>query len=264
MQQVAYCLEELDENWIKLADVDQSITKYPGMIFDSINHIVDSSNVKNVSLTFLNNKFDNQILAVTVTKMEVEKSKNPDKWEQARQTELASLKKFGVFTEIDRQDIPNNHPDPIGCRWLYTLKQYPYDTYQKNEPEAENGAIYKARLIVQGMNEECDDTYSPTPMSESIRLIISLAVINNWDIKFTDVSTAFLHADVIGHPYVFPPDTEGMENTNIVWKLNKAQYGLKSAPKAWNKHLTNVLKKLGWIQSVLDECIFLKRNLYPI
>ena len=109
------------------------------------------------------------LLLVTVKKVEMEKSKYPDKWEQARQSELDSLRKFGVFTEIDRQDIPNDHPDPIGCRWLYTLKNYPFDTYQKGSPEAEGEATHKARLIVQGMNGECDDTYSPTPMSESIR-----------------------------------------------------------------------------------------------
>ena len=190
----------------------------------------------------------------------MQKSKFPDRWEQARKKELDSLKKFNVFTEIDRQDIPNDHPDPIGCRWLYTLKHYPYDTYQKQAPEAEAEATHKARLIVQGMNEECDDTYSPTPMAESIRLVITLAVSNNWDIRFTDVSTAFLHADVIGNPYVYPPETENLDNTNTVWKLNKAQYGLKSAPKAWNQHLTKVLKGLGWTQSVLDECIFFKQN----
>ena len=190
----------------------------------------------------------------------MQKSKFPDRWEEARKKELDSLKKFNVFTEIDRQDIPNDHPDPIGCRWLYTLKHYPYDTYQKQSPEAEAEATHKARLIVQGMNEECDDTYSPTPMAESIRLVITLAVSNNWDIRFTDVSTAFLHADVIGNPYIYSPEKENLENTNIVWKLNKAQYGLKSAPKAWNQHLTKVLKNLGWTQSVLDECVFLRKR----
>merc|ERR1711915_217561 len=97
---------------------------------------------------------------------------------------------------------------PIGCRWLYTLKDYPYDTYQKNNPEAEKNARYKARLIVQGMNEQIDDTYSPTPSAELVRICLTIAVIGNWVIKFADVSTAFLHADVIGNPYVYPPEKE--------------------------------------------------------
>ena len=239
---------------------DESLSKYQNNMFETINMIVDQSCIEPIDLKFLNNNFDNQTLAVTVKKSDMQKSKFPDRWEEARKKELESLKKFNVFTEIDRQDIPNDHPDPIGCRWLYTLKHYPYDTYQKQSPEAEGEATHKARLIVQGMNEECDDTYSPTPMAESIRLVITLAISNHWDIRFTDVSTAFLHADVIGNPYIYPPETENLDNTNIVWKLNKAQYGLKSAPKAWNQHLTKVLKNLGWTQSVLDECIFFKKK----
>ena len=45
-----------------------------------------------------------------------------------------------------------------------------------------------------------------------------------------------------------------------MWRLNKALYGLKSAPKAWAQHLASVLKSLGWERSVLDECVFFKRN----
>ena len=76
-------------------------------------------------------------MAVTFSARHVEKSKFPEKWEEARQKELKSLKEFKVFDVIDRQDIPNDHPNPIGCRWLYTLKDYPFDTYQTNAPEAE-------------------------------------------------------------------------------------------------------------------------------
>ena len=153
------------------------------------------------------------------------------KWEAARQKEMESLRKFKVFDVIDRQEIPKGHPDPIGCRWLYTLKEYPHDTYQSDDPEAEATSRYKARLIVQGMHEEVDDTYSPTPTAESVRTCLTLAVKMNWDIRFTDVSTAFLHVAVEGNKYVHPPSTEGLDVTKV-WRLNKALYGLKSAPKA--------------------------------
>ena len=65
------------------------------------------------------------------------------------------------FEVVDRQDIPKDHSDPIGCRWLYTLKDYPFDEYQKDNPEAEKEARYKARLIAQGMNES--GNVSPPP-----------------------------------------------------------------------------------------------------
>ena len=123
MEKVAFIPENVNGNWLKLFDKYDPMTKYPNNIFNQINMIVNKENIPQIDLTFLNNKFDNQILAVTVKKLDVEMSKFPEKWEKARQSELDSLKKFGVFTEIDRQNIPNDHPDPIGCRWLYTLKK---------------------------------------------------------------------------------------------------------------------------------------------
>ena len=39
---------------------------------------------------------------------------------------MASLRKFDVYEVGDRQEIPVDHPDPIGCRWLYHLKDYPF------------------------------------------------------------------------------------------------------------------------------------------
>ena len=98
---------------------------------------------------------------------------------RSEKTEMDSLHKFKVYDVVDQQTIPNDHPTPIGCRWLYTLKDYPYDTYQKNNPEAEKNARYKARLIVQGMNEQIDDTYSPTPSAESVRICLTIAVIGD-------------------------------------------------------------------------------------
>merc|ERR1711915_262850 len=97
-------------------------------------------------------------------------------------------------------------------------------------------------------------------MAESVRICLTIAVIGNWVIKFADVSTAFLHADVIGNPYVYPPETENMENETKVWKLKKALYGLKSAPKAWYEHVSTLVKNLGWKRSDLDECVFFKEK----
>ena len=68
------------------------------------------------------------------------------------------------------------------------------------------------------MNEEVDDTYSPTPTVESVRICLTISVICEWIIKFTDVSTAFLHADVIGNKYVYPPETENLGPTSLETK----------------------------------------------
>merc|ERR1711911_27125 len=95
-------------------------TRSTTKMVNAINMIVDTTTIPDLNLTMFANKFKNQILAVTVSKREVEKSKFPEKWEEARKKEMDSLKKFKVFEVVDQQTIPNDHPTPIGCRWLYS------------------------------------------------------------------------------------------------------------------------------------------------
>ena len=74
-------------------------------------------------MNLFENSNHNQILAVTVNNRQMEKSTLPEKWEEARQKEMESLRHHKVFEVVDRQEIPNDHPNPISCRWLYTLKE---------------------------------------------------------------------------------------------------------------------------------------------
>ncbi len=45
---------------------------------------------------------------------------------------------------------------------------------------------------------------------------------------------------------------------NLVCKLNKSIYGLKQSPRCWNTTLDSHLKKIGFIQSKADPCIYHK------
>ena len=41
-------------------------------------------------------------------------------------------------------------------------------------------------------------------------------------------------------------------------KLLKSLYGLKQAPRNWNKNIVDHIKSIGFTQSVLDNCLFVK------
>ena len=112
------------------------------------------------------------------------------------------------------------------------------------------------RLVCRGFNEpvyDKDETYASTPGITSLKLVLNHALNKGHKVYVGDISTAFLHADVKGTVYVRPPpDYVPKKNVKagdeVLWKLKKAMYGLKSAPKSWQTHFVSVLIDLGFQQ----------------
>lgn len=77
------------------------------------------------------------------------------------------------------------------------------------------------------------DTYSLVVKSPTIRAVLHLATVNNWEIKQLNVKHAFLYGDLTETVYMHqPPGFINKEKPGYMCKLNKAIYGLKQAPRA--------------------------------
>ena len=131
-------------------------------------------------------------------------------------------------------------------------EKYRLNTYDHGNESAIEGPKYKARLVVQGFTEQPCETYSPTPMLQSVRTMLSMACEYEWEIKLADVSTAFLHATVVESTFVGPPTCLSL-SMDVCWSLSKALYGLKSAPRSWSQHLAEVVISGGWKQSLVEQ-----------
>ena len=70
-----------------------------------------------------------------------------------------------------------------------------------------------------------------------------------------DISTAFLHASLDYEFYVWPPK-EYYPGQKVLWRLKKALYGLKEAPKAWQDHFAEVLLNLGGCRMKADANLY--------
>lgn len=74
-----------------------------------------------------------------------------------------------------------------------------------------------------------------------------------------DVKTAFLNGKIDRLKYItLPPGVEGNRKTTVC-KLNKALYGLATAPKCWYMTFNSFILLHGFIGSVREPCLYTKK-----
>ena len=161
--------------------------------------------------------------------------------------ELNSLEDNDVW---DRVDLPKDRK-AIGSKWVFKRKRNAEGNVER----------YKARLVAQGYTQknaiDYDETFSPVVRFESIRTIIALAAKHNLRLHQIDVTIAFLNGTLEEVIYMKQP--EGFEikgKERMVCKLKKSIYGLNQSPRCWNQALDDHLKKIGFISSMNDPCIY--------
>ena len=191
-----------------------------------------------------------------------ERFKNPLFWQSADFTyeeekagmnkEMQSMLNFDVFEEVKMAGLtPAQLETVISTRWVKTRK---------------SDGTCRCRIVVRGYDqvvEDPDETYASTPSHLTLKTLLTLAVARGWHVTLADVSTAFLHASMDGEVLVLPP-VEYYPSGDVVWKLKRALYGLKNAPKLWQQHLASTLESKGFQRMKSDPNLYFhaKRKIY--
>ncbi|GJR08094.1 ribonuclease H-like domain, reverse transcriptase, RNA-dependent DNA polymerase [Tanacetum coccineum] len=174
-----------------------------------------------------------------------------EKWIEAMEIELDSINKNNTWTLTT---LPTNQK-AIGLKWVFKTKR-----------DAKGKIIkYKARLVAKGYVQEqgidFDEVFAPVARIETVRLILALAAYHGWQVHHLDVKSAFLHGDLKEEVYVTQPEGFIQQgNSGKVYKLTKALYGLRQAPRAWNMKLDQTLKSLDFKKCNLEQAVYTKRS----
>nr|GEV49642.1 retrotransposon protein, putative, unclassified [Tanacetum cinerariifolium] len=119
----------------------------------------------------------------------------------------------------------------------------------------------KARLVAQGFRQEegidFEESFALVARIEAIRIFIANVAHKNMNIYQMDVKTAFLNGELKEEVYV--SQLEGFvdqDNPSHVYKLKKALYGLKKAPRAWYDMLSSFLISQQFSKGAIDPTLF--------
>ena len=145
-------------------------------------------------------------------------------WREAMSNELIALMKHGTWDLV----LPPSYCNPVGCKWIFRVKWKADGSVDR----------FKARLVAKGYNQrlgvDYTETFSPVVKLATIKAVLSIAVMNGWDLRQLDVNNAFLHGELTETVFMAQlPGFKDLSKPHHVCRLKKAIYGLKQAPRAW-------------------------------
>jgi hypothetical protein len=139
-------------------------------------------------------------------------SADGNNWMTAMHDEMESLEKNGTW---DLVQLPKGKKT-VRCKWIFKGKE----------------DRYKARLVAKGYSQipgiDFKDVFSPVVKHSSIRTLLSIVAMHDYELEQLDVKTAFLHGELEEVIYMDQPEgfvVPGKEN--LVCRLKKSLYGLK-------------------------------------
>nr|GEY89591.1 retrovirus-related Pol polyprotein from transposon TNT 1-94 [Tanacetum cinerariifolium] len=142
----------------------------------------------------------------------------------------------------------------IALKRIYMVKLDEYGDVLKN----------KARLVAKGYQQEegidFEESFIPVARIESIHIFIANAARKNMTIYQMDVKTTFLNGKLKEEVYVSQP--EGFidpDHLTHVYRLKKALYWLKQAPRAWYDTLLRFLLDNKFSKGAVDPTLFTRK-----
>jgi len=122
--------------------------------------------------------------------------------------------------------LPVNHK-VVGCKWVFRVKENIDGSINK----------YKVRLVANRFHQvvgfDFHKTFSPVIQPVTIHIISTVALSFGWKLFQLDVKNAFLNGILEEIVYMHQPLGFEVANKSQVYKLNKALYRLKQAPRQW-------------------------------
>ena len=172
-------------------------------------------------------------------------------WEKAIHEELATLRAAGTWKLMEAPEGVNI----VGSKWVFRAKK-----------DAGGKVVcYKARLVAQGFSQvpgvDYFNTFTPVARLASIRAVLAFAASENLETGQIDIKGAYLNGELTSNENIFMKQPPGYTQGNLVCKLQKTLYGLKQSGRRWYQKLVEIMTKLLFLRSEIDQAVFYRRDI---
>jgi len=165
-------------------------------------------------------------------------------WRTAIDNEMGAVDP--AFKDLENDEkLPHNYKY-VHCHTVFDIK---FDLTRK------------ARFVANGKstNPPVSSTYASVVARDTIRILFTIAALNDFDIMSADIKNAFVQAPVAEKVYTILGPEFGKERKGKVSIIIRALYGLKSAGASFQKHLADCMRKLHYFPCLADPNTWMKR-----
>eukprot|EP00971_Amphidinium_carterae_P352616 6492676-Amphidinium_carterae.1 len=168
-----------------------------------------------------------------------------EKWKTSLQRELDNLKSQKTYVPVAR---PKGYIPPARC--VFTIK-----------PTQEGVPKRKSRIVLCGNFIQPFSAASTSNLDSAVlRLALHVMVQRSWMLCTLDIPGAFLHAELDDSRAVICAPPRILTEMNLVpegecWRLTKALYGLREAPKIWEESRDRAVADFRFSALGLELCL---------
>jgi hypothetical protein len=182
--------------------------------------------------------------------LRIDKENGNTLWEDAMNKEMGNVR---VAFKI----LPEDQPPPIAHTKIQThiIFDIKMETLRR-----------KARLVAGGHVTESPHpslTYASVVSRESVRIALTLAALNDLEVKASDIQNAYLTAPLLTEKIWTVCGAEFGEDQGKNAVVVRALYGLKSAGHDYGVHIANCMVHLGYTPCEADRDVWMKPMVRP-
>ncbi|CAH9081524.1 unnamed protein product [Cuscuta europaea] len=243
---------EGSEEEIATTQPNSPATTYGSSVYSSSQGSTSSSESPPARVRSLIDIYESCDFALVATEpTDYEEAAAQSEWKEAMEAEITSIVKNETWELVSLPQGKN----AIGLKWVFRNKYNPDGSISK----------HKARLVVKGYAQQegvdYEETFSPVARFETVRVVLALAAQWKLPVYQLDVKSAFLNGELLEEVFVEQPEgfvKKGEERK--VYKLKKALYALKQAPRAWYNKIDSFFLSKGFNKSENEPTLYVKKQ----